>query len=123
MDILRIYVHIYTCTFTRIERNTLIPVNNFSVMSDGATLLGFDQYCRKLMCLAQGHNPVTPVGIEPRTSRIGVFALPPNVFIHMLALFTEGLLSVVLNLERERITVGEIAIEDIQMLVTLHDGC
>ena len=24
-----------------------------------------------LMCLAQGHNAVTPVGIEPRTSRFG----------------------------------------------------
>ena len=24
------------------------------------------------MCLAQGHNTVTPVGIEPRTSRFGV---------------------------------------------------
>ena len=24
------------------------------------------------MCLAQGHNMLTPVGIEPRTSRFGV---------------------------------------------------
>ena len=36
------------------------------------TLPGFNKYCRELMCLAQGHNMVTPVGIEPRTSRSGV---------------------------------------------------
>ena len=28
-------------------------------------LPGFNQYCREFMCLAQGHNTVTPVGIEP----------------------------------------------------------
>ena len=32
---------------------------------------GCNKYCRE--CLAQGHNTVTPVGIEPRTS---LFALP-----------------------------------------------
>ena len=26
---------------------------------------GFNQYCRELMCLAQGHNRGPPVGIEP----------------------------------------------------------
>ena len=31
-------------------------------------LPGFNQYCRELMCLAQGHNTVPPVGIKPRTS-------------------------------------------------------
>ena len=36
------------------------------------TLPGFNQYCRELMCLAQAHNTMTPVGIEPRTSRFGV---------------------------------------------------
>ena len=35
-------------------------------------LPGFNQYCRELMCLAQGHNTMTPVGIEPRTSRFRV---------------------------------------------------
>ena len=34
--------------------------------------LGFNQYSRGSMCLAQGHNTVTLVGIEPRTSRFGV---------------------------------------------------
>ena len=36
------------------------------------TLPQYNQYCRELMCLAQGHNTKTPVGIEPRTSRFGV---------------------------------------------------
>ena len=31
----------------------------------------FNQNCRELMCLAQGHNMVPLVGIEPRTSRFG----------------------------------------------------
>ena len=30
-----------------------------------------DQYCRELMCLAQGHNTVPLVGIEARTSQFG----------------------------------------------------
>ena len=34
--------------------------------------LGFNQYSRELVCLAQGHNTVTLMGIEPRTSRFGV---------------------------------------------------
>ena len=36
------------------------------------TLPVLNQYCRELMCLAQGHNTVTHVGIEPRTSLFGV---------------------------------------------------
>ena len=35
-------------------------------------LPGFNQHCRELMCLAQGHNMVLRMGIEPRTSRFGV---------------------------------------------------
>ena len=35
-------------------------------------LPGFNQYFRELMRLAQGHNIVTPVGMEPRTCRFGV---------------------------------------------------
>ena len=34
------------------------------------------------MCLAQGHSTVTPVGIEPRTSRFGVrrsTTMPPRL--------------------------------------------
>ena len=46
-----------------------VPVNDFSVMSGRSQLfLGFNQYSRELMCIAQGHNTVTLVGIEPRTS-------------------------------------------------------
>ena len=44
----------------------------FSHVGTEPTLPGFNQYCRELMCLAQGHNTVPPVGIEPRTSRFGV---------------------------------------------------
>ena len=46
----------------------MLRINNFSVMSGRS----HNQYCRELMCLAQGHNTMTPVGIEPRTSRLGV---------------------------------------------------
>ena len=50
-----------------------VPVNNFSVMSGRShRLLGFNQYCRELMCLFQGHNTVTLVWIEHMTSRFGV---------------------------------------------------
>ena len=50
-----------------------VPVNNFSVMSGRShRFLDFNQYSRELMCLAQGHNTVTLVEIEPRTSRFGV---------------------------------------------------
>ena len=41
-----------------------VQVNNFSVMSGRShCFLGFNQYSRELMCLAQGHNMVTLVGI------------------------------------------------------------
>ena len=42
-----------------------VPVNNFFSH-------GFNQYCRELMCLAEGHKTVPLVGIEPRTSRFRV---------------------------------------------------
>ena len=47
-----------------------IPVNNFSVVGTEPMLPGFNQcmYFRELICLAQGHNTMMPVGIEPRTS-------------------------------------------------------
>ena len=45
----------------------------FSHVGTEPTLPGFNQYCRELMCLAQGHNTMSPVGIEPGpTSRFGV---------------------------------------------------
>ena len=40
------------------------------------------------MCLAKGHNTVTPVGIEPRTSRFGVrrsTTMPPRSLIYYQA--------------------------------------
>ena len=45
------------------------PVNNFSVMMVRSHhFLSINQYSRELMCLAQGHNNVTQLGIKPRTS-------------------------------------------------------
>ena len=44
------------------------PVNNFSVMS-GWVFLGWTSTKQGFMCLAQGHNAVTPVRLEPATSR------------------------------------------------------
>ena len=46
-----------------------VPVNNFSHVGTETTLPVFNQYCRELMCLAQGHNTMQLVGIEPRTSQ------------------------------------------------------
>ena len=49
-----------------------VPVNNFSVVSGRSQrFLCVTSNCRELMCLAQGHNTVTHVGIEPSTSRFG----------------------------------------------------
>ena len=56
----------------------------FSHVGTEPTLPGFNQHCRELMCVAQGHNTVTPVGIEPRTSRFGVrrcTTTPPRIMI------------------------------------------
>ena len=47
-------------------------VQFFSHVKMDPTLPGFNQYCRELMCLAQGHNKVTHVGIETGTSLFGV---------------------------------------------------
>ena len=50
-----------------------VSINNFSVMSGGShSFLGFNRHSGEFLCLAQGHNTVPPVGIEPRTSRFGV---------------------------------------------------
>ena len=45
------------------------------------TLPGFNQYCSELMCLAQGHNTVTPVGIEPRTIKC---CIPMAAYINVV---------------------------------------
>ena len=66
------YIYIvFLCVIFLLKLN--VPVNNFSShVGTEPTLSGFNQYCRELMCLAQGHNTVTPVGIQPRTSKFGV---------------------------------------------------
>ena len=45
-----------------------VPVSNFSVVS-GQVFLGLTSTKQGLMCLAQGHNAVTPVRLEPATPR------------------------------------------------------
>ena len=42
------------------------PVNNFSVML-GRVFLGWTSTKQRLMCLAQGHNTLMPVRLEPVT--------------------------------------------------------
>ena len=46
--------------------NLYCPVNNFSVMS-GLIFMGLTSTKQGLLCLAQGHNTVTPVRLEPAT--------------------------------------------------------
>ena len=57
----RTLVWVCTCLFDLI---LYIAVNNFSTMS-GRVFLGWTSYKQGLMCLAQGHNTVTPVMLEP----------------------------------------------------------
>ena len=57
-----------------------VPVNNLSVMS-GLILLGWTSSKQGLMCLAQGHNAVMPVRLEPATLQSRVkhsTTEPPN---------------------------------------------
>ena len=42
----------------------------FSHVGTEPKLLRFNQYCRELMCLAQGNNTVTHVGVEPRYTSV-----------------------------------------------------
>ena len=67
------------------------------------------------MCLAQGHNTVPLVGIEPRTSRFGVrcsTTVPPSILdlflINVCSLCIESHLTFLLflNVVKERLLVG-----------------
>ena len=50
-----------------------IPVNNFSVMLGRShRFLGITSTFGGLICLAQGHNMATRMGLEPQTSGSGV---------------------------------------------------
>ena len=56
------------------------------------------------MCLAQGHNTVTPVGIEPRTSRFGVrrsTTMPPRSLNYAFSMFTVDSISKIRKAENE----------------------
>ena len=70
-----VYIHLFICLFVCLfvcveaERHSQ---HFFSHVGMEPTHPGLNQYCRELMCLAQGHNTVTLVGNEPRTSRFGV---------------------------------------------------
>ena len=48
--------------------NSWSPINNLSVIK-GRLLLGWTSTKLGLMCLAQGHNPVTSVRLEPPSPR------------------------------------------------------
>ena len=62
-------INLFVCLFV-LRLN--VPVNNFSVMLDGAIASWvINQYFRGVKCLAQGHNTAA-VGFEPPTSRSGV---------------------------------------------------
>ena len=61
------YTNLFVCTVAQRPSKQF-----FSHVGMEPTLPRFKQYCRELMCLAQGHNTVPPVGIEPRISRFGV---------------------------------------------------
>ena len=54
------------------------PVNNFLVMS-GRIFMGLPSTKQGLLCLAQGHNTVTPVRLEPPTpwSRVKLSTTEP----------------------------------------------
>ena len=57
---------LFVCLFVCVE--VKCPSQHcFSHVGTEITLPGFNQYCRELMYLAQGHNTVTLVGIEHRT--------------------------------------------------------
>ena len=47
------------------------PVNNFSVMS-GQVFLGLTSTKQRIKCLAEGHNTVPSVSIEPATLQFQV---------------------------------------------------
>ena len=47
----------------------VLEFNVFSHVGTGQTLPVYEQYCWELMCLAQEHNAVPRVGIEPVTIR------------------------------------------------------
>ena len=62
---------LFVCFFVCVE--ALRPSQQFfRHVGTETTLPGFNQFCRDLTCLAQGHNTMTPVEIEPRTSRFRV---------------------------------------------------
>ena len=62
---------LFVCLFVLFD--SLRPINNFSVRQ-GRVFLGGTSTKLGIMCLAQGHNAVTPVRLEPTlyTKRIHV---------------------------------------------------
>ena len=59
---------IFVCLFDMI---LYVPINNLSVMS-GWVFLSLTSAKLGLMCLAQGHNAVMPVRLEPAALRSAV---------------------------------------------------
>ena len=67
---------LFVCLFVLFVLRLNVPVNMFSHAGTEPTLYGFNQYCRELMCLAQGQNTVTPVGSNPGSLYSESDALP-----------------------------------------------
>ena len=59
---------ITTIVFVLFDLILYIPVTNFSVMS-GRVFLGWTSTKQGFMCLAHGHNAVTPVRLKPAATR------------------------------------------------------
>ena len=60
--------HIYPYLFCFVWFDSLRPINNLS-FKQGRVFLGWISTKLGLMCLAQGHNAVTPVRLEPVATR------------------------------------------------------
>ena len=58
-----VWAFIFVCLFDLI---LYVPVNIFSAMSE-RVLLGWTSTKQRIKCLAQGHNTVPPVRLEPAT--------------------------------------------------------
>ena len=75
-----LYLPSHVCTkiqnigfYISINRQQACPISSrlntpqssiFQSCRDMPTLPGFNQFCRELMCFAQGHNMVPPVGFD-----------------------------------------------------------
>ena len=117
MIFLKLFVFVLRCN---------VPVNNFSVMSGlSHRLLGFNQYSRELMCLPQGHNTVTLVVIEPRTSpfrvRRSTTRPPASLLRSCVGLFIQGVNSLKKYLYSIYVKLSDVFIMHLIQVATQTD--